>query len=195
MPERDGADKNLVDEDRRRSSRFSCGGQAKITWLPSNGIFVPGSIRDLSLHGCRIEIPHPIDRGVRAEIVVRVNAASFRAVGEVRAIRGHSGAGIEFVHLSAGGKDLLSDMIAQLAKLHAVMNKIKSARRETDAESFQRQLENGKRQAIMLSKDFPVLGAIQSAEKPEEEAATKSRGEAAAAEAEECLVLSVNLFV
>ena len=195
MPERDGADKNLVDEERRRSSRFSCGGQAKITWLPSNGIFVPGSIRDLSLHGCRIEIPHPIDRGVRAEIVVHVNAASFRAVGEVRAIRGHSGAGIEFVHLSAGGKDLLSDMIAQLAKLHAVMNKIKSARRETDAESFQRQLENGKRQAIMLSKDFPVLGAIRSAEKPEEEAATKSRGEAAAAEAEECLVLSVNLFV
>ena len=195
MPERDDADRNLVDEDRRRSSRFCCGGQAKINWLPSNGIFVPGTIRDLSLHGCRLEIPHPIDRGVRAEIVVRVNAASFRAVGEVRAIRGGSSAGIEFVHLSSGGKDRLTDLIAQLAKLHAVMNKVRCARRETGGESFQRQLENGKRQAMMLSKFFPILGTVPSAERPEEEQETKSRSEGGATEVEDCLVLSVNLFV
>jgi hypothetical protein len=100
---------NDRDSDRRRSARFICGGFAKISRLPADGIFVPGRIRDLSLHGCCVDTPVPIDCGTRAEIVVRVNAASFRAVGEVKAIRGRSVAGLEFVHLTAGGKDLLAD--------------------------------------------------------------------------------------
>ncbi len=56
---------------------------------------------------------------VRAEILVRVNAASFRGVGEAKAIRNRYG-GIEFLHLSAGGKDMLADLVAQLADLQAV---------------------------------------------------------------------------
>src|ERR1039458_2317010 len=106
MPERTGAD-----EDRRRSPRFTCGGHAEIVCLPSTGILVPGTIRDLSLHGCWVDTSLPIDCGARAEIVVRVNADSFRAVGDVRAVRGPSGAGVEFVHLSAGGKDMLAGLV------------------------------------------------------------------------------------
>ena len=103
---------------------------------------------------------------MRAEIVVRVNAASFRAVGEVRAIRGGSGVGVEFVHLSKGGKDLLADLVAELAKLQAVMNNLRSARRKTDTQSFRRQLEDGRRQAVMLSERFPFLGTILPGENP-----------------------------
>ena len=139
----------------------------KISRLPSNGIFVPGTIRDLSLHGCCLDTPLPIDCGVRAEIVVRVNAASFRAVGEVKAIRGSSAAGVEFVHLTAGGKEMLGDLIAELARLQAVMNKLKSARREIDAESFRRQLEDGRLQALTLSERFPFLGTILRAKSSE----------------------------
>src|SRR5579863_10536039 len=102
MPERTDTDKDRTDNDRRRSPRFNCGGYAKISRLPSNGIFLAGSIRDLSLGGCHLDTALPIDCGERAEIVVCVNATSFRAVGEVKAIRDRSGAGIEFVHLSAG---------------------------------------------------------------------------------------------
>jgi len=179
MPERTDADdnhaeNNRAEEDRRRSVRFICGGQAKISRLPSDGILIPGTIRDLSLHGCCIDTTLPLDRGVRAEIVVCVNAASFRAVGEVRAIRGRFGAGMEFVHLSAGGKDLLAEMIADLARFQAVMNKLKSARREMDEESFRKELEEGKLQAAMLSQRFPFLRTILTAESSGEGSAESS---------------------
>jgi hypothetical protein len=180
-----------AEEDRRRTARFSCGGQAQVSPLPSNGLFMPGMIRDLSLHGCWVEIPQPIDCGARAEILVRVNAASFRAVGEVRAVRGRSGAGLEFVQLSLGGKDLLGDLIAQLARLQALMNKLKSDRRKMDAETFRKELEQGRLEAMALSRRFPFLGTTLSAMNPEE-AKTESTGELAKAGEHE--VLPVNLF-
>src|ERR1017187_9177050 len=74
----DRADNDDLDKDRRRSPRFRCGGHAEINCLPSSGILLPGTIRDLSLHGCCVDTSLPIDCGVRAELVVRVNAASFR---------------------------------------------------------------------------------------------------------------------
>ncbi len=159
MPERKSAE-----EDRRRSARFSCGGQAKITPLPSSGVLIPGTIRDLSLHGCCVDTARPIDRGVKTEIIVRVNAASFRAVSEVKALHGPSLAGMEFVHLSAGGKDLLAEMLTELARLQTVMNKLRSARREMDEESFRQQLESGQLEAAILSERFPILGTIWRAE-------------------------------
>jgi PilZ domain-containing protein len=163
MPERDGADNvredhDREDNDRRGSPRFSCGGQVTISCLPSDGIVLPGKIRDLSLGGCCVDTTLPIARGARAELVVRVNAASFRAVGEVRAIRGHSGACLEFVLLSAGGKGVLADLVTELARLQAVMNEIKSTRREIDPESFRKQLDYRRLQATRLSRRFPLLG-------------------------------------
>ena len=85
MPERTKAD-----EERRRTPRFNCDGHAKISLLPSDGIFLPGKIRDLSLSGCLLDTKLPVETGTRAEVVVRVNAASFRAVGIVKALRGDS---------------------------------------------------------------------------------------------------------
>ena len=133
----------------------------------------------------------PIDRGARTEIVVRVNAASFRAVGEVRAVRGALGAGLEFVHLSASGKDMLASVVAELARLQSAINKLKSARREMDAQAFKKELENGKHQAAMLSERFRVLRTIGPAENSE-----RKESEAVGDEesVEERLVISVNLF-
>ena len=171
--------------DRRRSARFKCGGEAKISRLPSDGIFVPGKIFDLSLGGCCIDTTLPIDCGVRAEIVVRVNAASFRAVGEVRAIRSRFGAGIEFIHLSAGGKHTLADLVTELARVQAVMNKLKAARREINAESFKKQLEEGKLQTAMLGERFPFLRTTlraESSREGSEESPGESSGESSEAE-------------
>jgi PilZ domain-containing protein len=163
MAKRDGVDnvrENHVraNDDRRGSPRFSCGGQVTISCLPSDGIVLPGKIRDLSLGGCCVDTTLPIARGARTELVVRVNAALFRAVGEVKAIRGHSGACLEFVLLSAGGKGVLADLVTELARLQAVMNDIKVTRREIDPESFRKQLDYRRLQAARLSRRFPLLG-------------------------------------
>ena len=49
--------------------------------------------------------------------MVRVNSASFRAVSQVKAIRGEAVFGMEFVHLSA---HMLSDVVEGLARLQAL---------------------------------------------------------------------------
>jgi PilZ domain len=191
MPERKGAN-----DDRRGGPRFSCGGQATISCLPSDGIFLSGKIRDLSLGGCCVDTALPIDCGVRAELVVRVNAASFRAVGEVRAIRGRSGVGLEFVRLSPAGKDMLADLINELARSQAVVDKLKSARRDMDAESFRKQLEEGRLQALQLRKRFPFFGTILPVEnsgKSSERDQVAAAGEDRIEEAQP-LVVPVDLF-
>ncbi|MFY9904073.1 MAG: PilZ domain-containing protein [Terriglobales bacterium] len=184
---------SLPDDDRRRSPRFSCAGRAEINCLPSNGILLAGAVRDLSLHGCCVDIPLPIDCGSRAEIVVRVNAASFRAVGEVRAIRGRSGAALEFVRLSAGGKDSLEGMVTDLARLQAIMNKLKSVRREMDEEAFRQEVDHGKLQE-MLSARFPFLGIRLQAETLEHDLRAVPDEKQPDAEAAP-IVVAVNLFV
>jgi hypothetical protein len=158
------ANDDRATDDRRCSTRFSCGGQVTISCLPSDGIVLPGKIRDLSLGGCCVDATLPIARGARAELVVRVNAALFRAVGEVKAIRGHSEACLEFVLLSAGGKGVLADLVTELARLQAVMNDIKSTRREIDPESFRRKLDYWRLQAKRLNRRFSLLGTAQPAE-------------------------------
>ena len=173
MAKRDGLDnvrENQVraNDDRRDGPRFCCGGHAAIRCLPSDGIVLPGKIRDLSLGGCCVDTTLPIPCGARAELVVRVNAASFRAVGEVRAIRGQSGACLEFVQLSARGKGVLADLVTELARLQAVMNDIKSTRREIDPESFRRQLDYRRLQATRLSRRFPLLGTTLRARRVRE---------------------------
>jgi PilZ domain len=183
-------DRTSKDAERRRSTRFSCGGQAKVTQLPSNGIFIPGTLRDLSLHGCCLDTSLPVDNGMRAEILLRVNTASFRAVGEVKGVRRGTSAGVEFVQLSAGGKDLLAELVEELERLQALMLKLKSARREMDAASFRREMTSGKF-AAMLSQRFPILGAILNAESAEAEVADTSDDAVVRAQP---LVVSVDLF-
>ncbi|MFY9646403.1 MAG: PilZ domain-containing protein [Terriglobales bacterium] len=192
MPDRIDAD-----DDRRRSPRFTCGGRAEINCLPSNGLIVPGTIRDLSLHGCWVETPLRIDCGALAEIVVRVNHASFRALGTVKAMRGPSGAGVEFVRMCSGGKDMLSALLTDLARMQALMKKLKSERRELDSELFRKELPNTKLQAEMLSERLAWLGSQWPAETLEEKPERREPEPATetGAAATQPTVLSVDLLI
>jgi hypothetical protein len=97
---------------------------------------VSGRIIDLSLHGCRVETPLSLAHGASTDVVVRVNADSFRAVAEVREILGQSIAGLEFVQLTAGGQILLADLLSDLAKLHKDMNQFKTGRPGVSLRAF-----------------------------------------------------------
>jgi hypothetical protein len=177
---------------RPRNPRFSCGGLAKINVLPSNGIIVSAKIRNLSLGGCCVDTPVPIESGARAEIVVHVNAASFRAVGEVKGNRRNSEAGIEFVYLSRGGKDLLADLVAELARLQAFINHLKAVRRETEAEEFRKHLESGKLLASMWRDRLRSLEGLVPAESSETGQVSSAGGESS--KGEQPLVTPVRLF-
>ena len=181
------------DGDRRRSPRFSCSGEAEIICLPSNGLSLPGKIRDLSMGGCCVETASALHCGVQAEIVVRINSASFRAVSQVRAIRDRAVAGMEFVHLSARGKDMLAEVVEEMARLQALVNQLRSARREAEAEQLLRELERGGFSALLLSRRLSILG-LASPQKLHEEAPAKAEPEQLVVEAK-AEILPVNLFI
>jgi hypothetical protein len=148
----------------------------------------------------------PIDAGRRAEILVRVNSASFRAIGEVKALRQSSGVGLEFVQLSAGGKDMLANLVTDLARLQAVMNQLKGTRRDIDAESFKEELERGRLRARSLAERFPFFRTTLSAEntqeslqkssqkRPQEKSDTDTEAANGSSAEPPLLVLRVDLF-
>jgi PilZ domain-containing protein len=169
------------DQERRHSPRFSCAGDAKIICLPSDGIFLPGTIRDLSLGGCCIQTISPLECGARAEVLMHVNTSSIRAVSQVRAIRDSSAIGMEFLLLSASGRDLLAELITQLARLQALTNTLRSERREIDPEWLFRQLQRQKLRAVLLTERFP---AVETSEIPRPPEAAPSGGQKTIVEAE-----------
>jgi hypothetical protein len=155
-------------------------------------LFLPGKIRDLSMGGCCVETASALPCGVQAEIVVRINSASFRAVSQVRAIRNRT-AGKEFVHLSARGKDMLAEVVEEMARLQAFVNQLRAARREVEAEQLLQELEREGFSTLLLKRRLPILGAAMS-EEPRDEAPTKAEPEPVVVEAK-AEILPVNLFV
>src|SRR5438105_6485080 len=103
-----------VGQDRRRMPRYICSGAARIICLPMVGAGLQGRLRDLGLGGCwieGIETAFPFDLGAQTELLVEVNSWAFRAMGHVRALRDRSGISVEFARLSAGGYNMLGDVI------------------------------------------------------------------------------------
>jgi hypothetical protein len=129
--------------DRRQTPRVRCGGLAKIISLPSDGLTVPGKLVNLSLGGCGIETAFPLQPGTRAEIMLRVNAASVRVLGEVHAPRERQVVGVEFLLVSACGKYLLAELMRELARQRAITKLAKGARRQSDYEGTRQPLIEG----------------------------------------------------
>jgi len=115
--------------ERRQTPRVRCGGQARVISLPSEGLTVPGRIVNLSLGGCGIQTVVPLCAGSRAEILLRVNATSLRVVGEVQSLRAPFQVGIEFLLLSSCGKELLAELLRELAKQQAMATLHSASRR------------------------------------------------------------------
>jgi hypothetical protein len=98
--------------------------------LPWEGALLWGRLCNLGLGGCYLETASPLERGTRAEIVLCVNAWSMRAIAQVRAVREHSGIGVEFVRMSAGAYRTLADLIEELERFRAVVRAPRAAGRD-----------------------------------------------------------------
>src|SRR5882757_4874599 len=142
-------------EDRRRSPRVSCGGLAKIIRLPSDGLTVPAKVLNLSLGGCGIETDLPLNSDTRAEILLQVNGSSFRAACQVRALRAPHGIGLEFVHLSALGQDMLRELIRELARQRAIASTLRTGRCKPDPKRW-----DGSR-AALFNANVPIIGSSE----------------------------------
>jgi hypothetical protein len=149
----------MQNPDRRRSPRFSCSGLAKIICLPSEGVYLAGKLRDLSLNGCGIETVSTIECGARTEILLQISSASFRAIGEVKAARVPGGIGMEFLRLSGHGRDILAGLLRELARQQAIATTLRAAQREPEQWKEAR--------ATLLRASLPVFGRIAASEADE----------------------------
>jgi hypothetical protein len=61
-----------------------------------------------------------------------VNAISFRAAALVRAVQESLRPRLEFMQMSAGGRHLLEDLIARLARLQALNRRLRSEQAEDE---------------------------------------------------------------
>ena len=102
---------------------------------------MPGRVFDLSLGGCCIESDQTLPEGGKAEILLRVGASSFRALGQVREIRDSAKICMEFLHLSSGGQSKLAELVQQLATFQANMARLKFARGSREAEVLREYLQ------------------------------------------------------
>ena len=116
-----------AEDERRRSRRFDCSCDAKVIRLPSECSAVPAKILDLSLGGCNVYSTLGLRCGERIELQVQVKGASFRVLGDVKAVRRQSEGCVEFVRLSAIAKDALADLIVEMAKWRTIMDQLQDA--------------------------------------------------------------------
>ncbi|MFY9673821.1 MAG: PilZ domain-containing protein [Terriglobales bacterium] len=148
----------MNEEDRRRHRRFPVGGEARISLLPSDGALYFGKPRNLSEGGLCLEMPCPLEVGVRAELMLYLGGLSLRTLGQVRTI-GHSRIGMEFVQISAGGRGMLQEFLVDVDELQKTMAKLRSGRRESEAELSRRLKMAGISPAILKS-CLPMLSAL-----------------------------------
>lgn len=154
----------------------------------------PESCWNLSLGGCCIETPQPLRPGAEAEVLIQVNDCSFRALGQLKGIRGRL-AGMQFRYLTEAGNQALRNVLAEVAKLHVAVSALRSARRRQDGKLL---LESGEDQlpGVSLTKQFPILRTILASQPTTgqviETESERSRLEPSPAET--CLV-SLDIFV
>jgi len=114
-------------DDRRRNPRFSCGGRAIVHCLPFDGISIAGVLRDLSLGGICLAAAQPMESGARTEVIVSVNATSFRAAALVSGQRRGRGTCLQFMEMSARGQSMLAELLGRLASLQALNRRLRSS--------------------------------------------------------------------
>lgn len=107
-----------LERDRRRHTRFHCGGEAEVRSL-SSGIVARGKIANLSLGGCCIEvgISHSFRKDEAAEMTFSVRQFPLRVQGVIRQAHCGQALGVEFTMLSERGKRQLQELIQELAEI------------------------------------------------------------------------------
>lgn len=176
--------------DRRRSPRFNCGGRARIVCLPSEGAIVSGNLRNLSLGGICVDTTRPVDLGERIEVLVCVNAASFRTLGLVKATLQGRRACMEFTRMSAGSRGLLDDLVSQLARHQKVMAALRSERPEPASDLFHQLREAGLGAAVSSNRLISLR--IQQEDKDVQPLVTPREREEALADSP--ILINVDLF-
>ena len=107
----------LADEcgpvERRAGKRWICTGGASI-YYPGTKKFTHGTVADLSLSGCYVEMMAPLNVNDRIALVFHVHDTEIRATAEVRTSHPGMGMGLKFRDLAEEDRSSLQALISRL---------------------------------------------------------------------------------
>jgi hypothetical protein len=100
-------------EDQRVTQRYPCGGGASI-WQPGAKHFLRGSVVDLSLGGCYVEMMTPLKVHDLVVLTLDINGTELRMAAEVRTSHPGMGMGLQFKDLAETDRSRLRDLVFKL---------------------------------------------------------------------------------
>jgi hypothetical protein len=104
-----------VGAERRATPRYKCQGSAEVREENSE-VHTWGSITDISLHGCYLEMTATFPVGTIVQLTLELGGNRVETKGEVRATYPFLGMGIVFRELSSQNRLRLGDMVLMAAR-------------------------------------------------------------------------------
>jgi hypothetical protein len=117
----EAAQNSFAGKERRRSPRFRCAGSAEFTAEGSN-VRMWGTLTDISLRGCYVEMSTTFPVDTRVELVLEVLGIRVRAWGAVRISYPFLGMGILLTEIAPDQRALLEQLLSTLAKATIIPN-------------------------------------------------------------------------
>jgi PilZ domain len=108
----------LSGKERRRSARFQCSGSAELK-VEGSDVRMWGTLTDVSLHGCYVEMSTPFPVGTKADLVLEALGFRVRALGTVRVSYPFLGMGICLTKVEPGQQAQLEQLLAAVAGKNA----------------------------------------------------------------------------
>jgi len=90
-----GNTQRILNVERRNAQRYICRGEASI-WHPGVRHFVRGTVSDVSLSGCYVEVMTPLNVRDKIALTLNINGTEIRTAAEVGTSRRGVGMGLRF---------------------------------------------------------------------------------------------------
>ena len=100
-------------KERRRSPRFQCSGSAEF-WPEGSEVRMWGTLTDVSLHGCYVEMNNTFPSGTRMRLTLEALGVKVRVQGAVRVSYPFLGMGICFSEIEPGQQLQLEMLLSAL---------------------------------------------------------------------------------
>ena len=114
-----------VFKERRRSPRFSCPGSIEL-FAEGSGVPMRGMLRDISLHGCYVEMPTTLPVKTKVALVMDALGFRVRTLARVRVCYPFLGMGICFEEMEPPEREHLKQILAALAGQRTAAREVSS---------------------------------------------------------------------
>jgi PilZ domain len=113
-------------KERRRSPRFQCSGSAEFR-PEGSGVRMWGTLTDVSLHGCYVEMNHTVPLGTRMSLTLEALDVRVHVQGTVRISYPFLGMGVCFSEIEPEQQVQLEQLLAVLSRQSSPSNRASTA--------------------------------------------------------------------